>query len=222
MTQNSDTQAGILAAAAKRPDGNLLPLPGALRGGAAAKVVTALLARGLICEEVTGNRSEADAALDTSWRNDDDGRAVLLRITPAGLTAIGGAGSFEPLDPAGDGRSTDNDPAADSGADGGTGSETDRIEAPAGKPARPADEPATAPGAAAPRRSREGTKQAQLIAMLRRAEGVTIAEIVAATAWQPHTVRGAFAGALKKRLGLTVTSEKDAQRGRVYRLPSES
>ena len=44
--------------------------------------------------------------------------------------------------------------------------------------------------------------------MLRRKEGATIAQIVEATGWQPHTVRGAFAGALKKKLGLTVTSEK--------------
>jgi hypothetical protein len=36
--------------------------------------------------------------------------------------------------------------------------------------------------------------------------------------WQPHTVRGAIAGALKKRLGLDVTSEKSQARGRVYRL----
>jgi hypothetical protein len=54
--------------------------------------------------------------------------------------------------------------------------------------------------------------------MLNRAEGTTIAEIVAATGWQLHTVRGAFAGALKKRLGLDVTSEKVEGRGRVYRI----
>ena len=41
--------------------------------------------------------------------------------------------------------------------------------------------------------------------------------IVAATGWQPHTVRGAFAGALKKRLGFTIVSEKVEGRGRVYR-----
>ena len=45
-----------------------------------------------------------------------------------------------------------------------------------------------------------------------------IAEIVAATGWQPHTVRGAFAGALKKRLGLAIASEKVEGRGRVYRI----
>ena len=51
-------------------------------------------------------------------------------------------------------------------------------------------------------KTRAGTKQALLVEMLRRPEGATIDEIVAATGWQPHTVRGAFAGALKKRLGL--------------------
>ena len=69
----------------------------------------------------------------------------------------------------------------------------------------------------APRKTRDDTKQAQLIAMLRRREGATIAQIVAATGWQPHTVRGAFAGALKKKLGLTVTSEK-VEGTRVYRI----
>jgi hypothetical protein len=67
---------------------------------------------------------------------------------------------------------------------------------------------------------RTGTKQAKLIEMLRTEGGATIDEIVAATGWQPHTVRGAFAGALKKRLGLEVTSEKVEGRGRVYKLPA--
>ena len=43
-------------------------------------------------------------------------------------------------------------------------------------------------------------------------------EITAATCWQSHTVRGAMAGALKKKLGLEVTSEKVEGRGRVYAL----
>jgi len=78
--------------------------------------------------------------------------------------------------------------------------------------------PAGAGVAPAPK-TRDGTKQAQLIAMLRRGEGATIAQIVKATGWRPHTVRGVFAGALQKRLGLTVTSEK-VDDIRTYRIES--
>ena len=85
----SDTQAIVLSAACQRLDGNLLPLPGALRGGAAGKVVAALLSRGLAEERILDSNSKADAALNRVWRNLDDGRPVLLRITPAGLKALG-------------------------------------------------------------------------------------------------------------------------------------
>ena len=69
---------------------------------------------------------------------------------------------------------------------------------------------------AEPTRRRTGTKQDTLIAMLRAPEGATIAEIVAATGWLSHTVRGSMSGALKTKLGLTITSEKVDGRGRVY------
>ncbi len=65
---------------------------------------------------------------------------------------------------------------------------------------------------------RPGTKQALLIDLLTRKKGATIEEIVEATGWQPHSVRGAISGALKKKLGLAVTSEKVGGRGRVYRI----
>ncbi|CAK0760247.1 hypothetical protein CCP2SC5_2730002 [Azospirillaceae bacterium] len=65
----------------------------------------------------------------------------------------------------------------------------------------------------------DGGKQAQIIEMLRRLEGATIAQMVEATNWLPHTCRGVLAGALKKRLGLTIVSAKE-QGNRVYRLPS--
>ena len=71
----------------------------------------------------------------------------------------------------------------------------------------------------APRAMRADSKQARLIEMLKRKEGASIEEIVTALGWQPHTVRGAIAGALKKKLGLDVTSEKIEGRGRVYKLP---
>jgi len=68
----------------------------------------------------------------------------------------------------------------------------------------------------APVQRRKGTKQEALIEMLRAEGGATIDEIVEATGWQAHTVRGAMSGALKKKLGLTITSEKVDGRGRVY------
>jgi hypothetical protein len=70
----------------------------------------------------------------------------------------------------------------------------------------------------APVQRRKGTKQETLIEMLRAEGGATIDEIVEATGWQAHTVRGAMSGALKKKLGLTITSEKIEGRGRVYKL----
>ena len=76
-------------------------------------------------------------------------------------------------------------------------------------------QPASAPELA---RRRTGTKQEALIAMLRAPEGATIDEIAAALDWQPHTARGAISGALKKKLGLEVISEKVEGRGRVYSL----
>lgn len=61
---------------------------------------------------------------------------------------------------------------------------------------------------ATPKRGRDNSKQALVIEVLKRPEGATIAQICEATGWQHHTIRGAFAGALKKRLGLTIVSEK--------------
>ncbi len=81
-------------------------------------------------------------------------------------------------------------------------------------------EPDAAHSAPKARTPREGTKQATLIAMLRAPDGATIDEIVAATNWAAHTIRGAMSGALKKKLGLTITSEKVDGRGRCYKTPA--
>jgi hypothetical protein len=62
-----------------------------------------------------------------------------------------------------------------------------------------------------------GSKQAEVIALLRRPGGATVDEVRAVTGWQPHTVRGVFSGALKKKLGLAIVATKE-ERGRVYRI----
>lgn len=185
MTQLSDTQAIILSAAAQRPDHIALPLPDSLRGGAAAKVVSTMIAKGLLQEvEVNLRRGEP------VWRETGDGHGTTLIATDAGLAAIG----IEPDD-------AETMP-------------TSATEVPLEDPT-----PDAAPERASSTRTpRAGTKQAALIAMLRAADGATIEEITAATGWQAHTVRGAIAGALKKKLGLDVTSEKVEGRGRIYRI----
>ena len=172
MTKLTDTQAIILSAAAQRDGRIALPLPDSLRGGAAANVVGALLAKGYL-EEVDADMRNGEPV----WRETGDGHGVTLIATNAGLAAIG-------------------------------------IEAESAEP-KPTED--AAPKTRTPR---EGTKQATLIDMLRAPGGATIAEIMGATGWQSHTVRGAMSGALKKKLGLEVTSEKVEDRGRVYKLPA--
>ena len=190
MTKLSDTQAIILSAAAQREDRIALPLPESLRGGAAAKVVGAMLAKNFL-QEVDADMRKGELV----WRETGDGNGVTLVATDAGLAAIGIAPE-------------------------------DANPAPAGATDAPTKEPApntpTKPKAAPKTRTpREGTKQAKLIEMLRAEGGATIDEIVAALDWRPHTVRGALAGALKKKLGLTITSDKIEGRGRAYMIAED-
>ncbi len=166
MIQLSDTQRLILSNAAQREERIALPLPTNLRGGAASKVIGALIAKGLL-EEVDAKPG------DPVWRKTGDGHGTMLVITDAGLAAIG------------------------------TPKDTNAA-------------PQSAAGGTTARAPRAGSKQAKLIVMLRAPEGATVAEIAAALGWLPHTVRGSMAGALKKKLGLAITSEKVEGRGRTY------
>ncbi len=185
MTQLSDTQALILSAAAQRPERIALPLPESLSGVAAAKVVGAMIAKGLL--------QEVDADLrkgEPMWRKTGDGHGTTLVVTDAGLAAIGIESENATTAPVGATDAPTEEPALDT--------VTGTVAAPKA------------------RTPREGTKQATLIAMLRAPEGATIEEIMVALEWAAHTIRGAMAGALKKKLGLEVTSEKVEGRGRVY------
>ena len=194
MHKLSDSQLVVLSTASQRPDGCVFPITLKLKGNAIGNVLKSLLTKGLL-EEVPGR------ADDTLWRY-DDGAPLTLKASPAAYRHLGIDAEVIPAA---------NDVPA--------------IDRPSGK-----RKPAKAAQAAAiveekPRKEptvRKDSKQAQLIAMLRRAKGATIAEIVEAFDWQPHTVRGVIAGALKKKLGLEVVSEKSERRGRVYRIDTAS
>ena len=192
MPQLSDSQLVVLTAACQRPDRCVFPVTARLKGNAAGNVLKSLLNKGLI-KEVRAKRD------DTVWRHDEERGRMTLVATNAAFAALG-------IDP----QETSAEDETESALTD-TPADVEAEPKAASKPAERRKQP-NAP------RTRDGSKQAQLIAMLRRAKGATIDEIAEALSWQPHTVRGAIAGALKKKLGLEVTSEKDEKRGRVYRV----
>jgi len=136
--------------------------------------------------------AEAEAAIDVAaWREDKGGRRFVLAITPAGLAAIGAVPASAP-----------KSKAAASPKEPGTKPDGKA------KPAVQAQKPSM----------RQGTKLSILIELMRRKTGATIEEAAKATGWQHHSVRGAVSGALKKKMGLDVTSAVVEGRGRVYRV----
>ena len=83
-------------------------------------------------------------------------------------------------------------------------------------PAKKAPKGAKKAGSAKAGKAREGSKTAQILDLLKRSGGVTLAEIVKSTGWQAHSVRGFISGTLRKKLGLAVTSAKGEDEERNY------
>jgi hypothetical protein len=194
MAQLSDSQLVVLTAACQRPDHCVFPVNPKLKGNAAGNVLKSLLNKGLI-KEVRAKRD------DTVWRHDKNHGKMTLRATRAAFDALG----IDPKEAA----------ATEDGAE-----ETSAAAATAGD-ARATGESSSKSKSrrrTAQKQVRSDSKQAQLIEMLKSRDGATIEEIVKKFKWQAHTVRGAIAGALKKKLGLNVQSEKVENRGRVYRI----
>jgi hypothetical protein len=188
MSRLSDSQLVVLTAACQRPDRCVFPITAKLKGNAAGNVLKSLLKKDLIKEA----RAKRD---DTVWRHDGERGRITLVATKAALAVLG-------ID----------DQAEASEADGADEAPANAVTGAKPHPKAPKTQEAKAPGA------RQGSKQAKLIEMLKRPNGATLDEIVKKLEWQPHTVRGAIAGALKKKLGLDITSEKGDRRGRIYRI----
>jgi hypothetical protein len=194
MPKLTDTQRVILSNSAKRRDGAVLPLPKSLKikGGTVTKVLDSLRKKGLLTERPARGGTVA-------WRENENGHRLTLVLSDAGLRAIGGDSPDAQKLPI---------PAKPESK------RPRRHEGRSTANVKPAGEAATGP--------REGSKQALLLELLNRKGGASLEEMVTATGWQAHSVRGAISGTIKKRLGLTVVSEKVDGRGRVYRIAAKS
>ena len=189
-TQLSPAQHAILAHAINHSNGQIDWFPDNVKGGARKKVIDAMFNRALIIND------------GTNWIVANEGYEALGMTRPV---FDGHTGASQVLaDEIGTEDPTDAEIGASNNAD-------PEIEA-----AVTAIETAARAELKAPR-TRDNSKQATVIGMLKRPEGATIPQIMAATGWLSHTVRGTFAGTFKKKLGLTLASDK-GEGDRVYRI----
>jgi hypothetical protein len=187
-TSLTDMQRVLLSNASMRLDFKLLPPPKCL------KVDATDLARSVKVLVTRGLVAEVVAErADAIWRETQQGGRTTLVITAAGMEAIG--------------VSADDQVPAITGIR--TEVFTDEVRRAEGH-ARSCTTPPSTP--------RSSSKLGIVIALLRLPVGATITELMDATAWQPHSVRGAISGMLKKRFGLVVVSAMVEGRGRVYRI----
>ena len=154
MTKLTDAQLVVLSAACNRPDRLVLPLPKSLKGGAGIKVVTSLIAKGLI-EEAEANVTRGDPV----WRKNEEGRAMTLLATVDADALLNSGTEAAPIGPR-----------------RATRAKTAKAKAKSRR------KPKAPPKAVTVAKRRDGTKQAQLIAMLERAKGATVTPAVPVTA----------------------------------------
>ena len=186
--QLTHTQTQVLQHALDHNDGKVVWFPESVKGGARKKVLDGLFNRALITTDGGTNWYVADEGYDALGRP----RPTVAVVTP--LAPLAAELELE----------------ATVAQQEAQWANRKQVTTPVDQPSDTSPEPVKI-------RTRENSKQAQVIAMLKRPEGTTIAQICEATGWQAHTVRGTFAGAFKKKLGMTIESDKVQGGERVYR-----
>jgi len=191
MTKLTDTQLIVLSSACRNQDG-LAIRPENMKTAAAEKLAASLQSKGFAREI----RAKSGTPV---WREDGQGKAYSLKILKAGREAIGVA---------------EEDDGADASA----------VEPPAAKPQQNAAIQRTkseTPFARTDREPRAGSKRALIIALLQRAEGATLNDLIAATSWLPHTTRAALTGL--RNSGMTIERSRHEQSTvSVYRITANT
>ena len=199
ISKLSEAQRLILATAAARPNGNVLPLPDGLGHDRRKRdlLLNTLIVRQLVIEHAA---SEGDIAPRAAGKHHN----ITALVISARARALMAAWRHAPLPSA----AVDMPEAVPGAADTASPHPVQRSRNHPGGP--PSNCPPSLPN--------DGTKLAALILALRRPSGASIPELMAATNWQAHSVRGAISRSLRKKLGLNISSQWVPRRGRVYRL----
>ena len=182
----------ILAAAIEHTDGRIERFPDNIKGGARSKVLDGLFNRALITPNGEGWSVAAEGYDAVNHARPEVSPALVSTFAAKLDQVIAAAEAAMEQD------------APDAPDDAELEAAVTRAEASIAANEAP--------------RTRENSKQAEVIRMLRRPEGATIGQICESTGWQAHTVRGTFAGAFKKKLGLVLTSAKATGAERIYRI----
>lgn len=190
--QLSPSQQLILSHAANNTDGKLLWFPDNIKGGARKKVLDSLFKHAFI------------TPLGDDWFVAAEGYDALGLHRPDPITVAKHDTIIAKAEAAQHG-------ASQVLADEVDGGDPTEAEIAVSNEIDPATQPKTP-------RTHGHSKQAQVIEMLRRPQGATVAQICASTGWQAHSVRGSLSGAIKKKLGLNVVSTKTVSGDRVYRI----
>src|SRR5437588_958788 len=205
-----DAETIILMAAAKREDGVAVPVPDSISAPAdqIARKIKRLIKLSFL-QEVTAKLE------DGLWRKSADHRHLTLKITPLAFEVLGLdiPDSMKPTETEQLERTTE--PAASSPAP----KKTSKASASRGKVKKAAqNKPAKVSREPKKAKQRRTSKTETILSLLERAKGTSLDEIMKATGWQAHSVRGFLSAVVKKKLRLKLMSEENDEGLRRYRI----